>query len=137
MARNDSILVLSESFDRGWKAYDTGDSGQETGVKKTLASIFPFIFGKEVKSHVLVNNWANGWILDNKQQTSNNKLTLVYLPQYLEILGLLFLGIPLLFILISLYERFILPITTNVDAFFDLKANALRKKINKSLHPNS
>lgn len=128
--KDNSIITLSESYDKGWKAYEMKNKG-------ILASIFPFIFGKEVKSHVLVNNWANGWILDDKQHTSNTKLALVYLPQYLEILGLSLLGIPLLFILISLYERFMLPITTNVDAFFDVRANMLRRKINKSLHPNS
>lgn len=126
----DSIVTLSESYDNGWKAYDTGDRGQGTGIRDTLASMFPFFFGKEVKSHVLVNNWANGWIVNGSQ------ITVVYLPQYLEILGLSLLGIPLLFILISLYEKFMLPITTNVDRFFDAKANILRKKIDKTIHPN-
>ncbi|MBI2051841.1 hypothetical protein HYT33_03720 [Candidatus Roizmanbacteria bacterium] len=62
------IFVLNQSYNLGWKAYANG---------------------KELKNHVLVNNWANGWILDPStiQQYNNMTIRLVFLPQYLEFLG--------------------------------------------------
>lgn len=66
------VIILSQSFEPGWKAY--------VGA--------PF-FGKEIKDHVLVNNWANGWILKTSElSTTYSKLTIVFLPQYLEFLGM-------------------------------------------------
>lgn len=40
---------------------------------------------KIVENYILVNNWANGWVLDSE------KLIIVFLPQYLEYLGFVFL----------------------------------------------
>lgn len=73
---NAAILVLSQSFDSGWKAYNVKDKG-------VWNSFFPFIFGQELKQHILVNNWENGWVINNAQ------IVIVYLPQYLEYLGFL------------------------------------------------
>ncbi len=72
-----SVLVYSQSFEPGWKAYENG---------------------KELKEHVLVNNWANGWLIENSKVKSptfakasagrqNSKITIVFWPQYLEYLG--------------------------------------------------
>lgn len=54
-------FVLSQSYHPGWIAYQNG---------------------KELKNHVLVNNWANGWKLDGK-----GEVTVVFWPQYLEFAG--------------------------------------------------
>ncbi len=78
------MLVLSQSFDKGWRAYET--ECKNLNVKCKIQKILPFIFAKEIKDHVLVNNWENGWKL-NSQST----VIIVYLPQYLEYLGLGFL----------------------------------------------
>jgi len=51
-----------------------------------LNSLFPYLFGKELKEHVLVNNWANGWVLDNND-SPNHKFITIFWPQYLEYLG--------------------------------------------------
>ncbi len=62
-----SVITLSQSFDQGWKAYEDG---------------------KELKEHVLVNNWANGWVLEsNKLEVRSKKLVVIFWPQYLEYLG--------------------------------------------------
>jgi len=79
-------------------------------------SYFPFLFGEELKDHVLVNNWANGWKLSKNQlsivcsqsksklnQLSTNckqpiKIVIVFWPQYLEFLGFGFLFIGIIFI---------------------------------------
>ena len=86
-----TTLVLSQSYDSGWHAYQFNNS-QLTIINY----LFPFLFSKELKDHVLVNNWANGWILtDNK----NNTIIIVYLPQYLEYLGFILLGVGILLVL--------------------------------------
>lgn len=87
------FLVLYQAFDEGWKAYALATSNWPlaTSIKMAL----PFLFGEEMIEHVLVNNWANGWTLENAQLTTDNsQLVVVYLPQYLEYLGffLLFVG---------------------------------------------
>ncbi len=78
---NKNTLILSQSYDPGWHAYRIRD-----GKQGLLPQIFPFIFGEEIKNHVEINSWENGWIID--QQTGNNNLiVIVYLPQYLQYLG--------------------------------------------------
>ncbi len=71
VASQNSTLVLSQSYDKGWKAYETANS------------FLPFIFGKEIKTHVLVNNWANGWQISGDK----GKMVIIFLPQYLEYAG--------------------------------------------------
>ncbi|MDP1722565.1 MAG: hypothetical protein Q8L37_05130 [Candidatus Gottesmanbacteria bacterium] len=97
-----ATLILSQSFDPGWTAWE-----------KT--STFPYL--RQLKDHVLVNNWANGWKLNNTRHTSKTRNTnkiepsvattynlqpvtivLFFLPQLLEWLGLAFLPIPFLFV---------------------------------------
>lgn len=80
--KENALVELSQSFDPGWKAYRVADTNQKglTTIKRAL----PFVFGIEVKDHVKVNNWANGWIIGNSPQ-----LVIVYLPQYLQYFGLL------------------------------------------------
>jgi hypothetical protein len=88
-------IILSQSFDPGWKAYAMTDS--KWPIINSLKHTFPFVFGKEVKKHVKANNWANGWVLDNQELgTKNQELVIVYLPQYLQYIGFL-LPLALLF----------------------------------------
>jgi hypothetical protein len=64
--------------------------------------LIPF-FQPEIRDHVLMNNWENGWKLNNetmRQPASpaggcyNGRcdVVLIYLPQYLEYLGFALLG---------------------------------------------
>lgn len=81
------IIILSQAYSPGWKAF--------IGL--------PFV-GKELKEHVLINNWANGWRLDFGRETldhsknSNNlaSIILIFWPQYLEFVGFGLLGIVLI-----------------------------------------
>lgn len=91
--QNDTV-ILSQSHDDGWKAYETNNF---------LAKMFPFLFGKELKNHVLVNNWANGWKLD-APATDGSEVTIIYLPQYLEFIG--FLLLPIVFSILMFPSRF-------------------------------
>ena len=92
-------LVLSQSYDEGWKAFQIkNDWFIDSWYMKLL---IPF-FQPEIKDHILINNWENGWKLsDNKEQITNNKemkIVIVYLPQYLEYIGFGLLIITPLFI---------------------------------------
>ena len=97
----DGDLTFYQAFDKGWKAYKLEDD--KISIINGLEEFFPFIFGKEIKDHVLINNWANGWILNNKRvEQSDNRIVIVYLPQYLEYLGF---GILVTFALYALKYR--------------------------------
>jgi hypothetical protein len=71
-------------------------------IKNVFNLFFPFIFGKEIKEHMLINNWANGWRLEELPNTADQStLIIIFLPQYLEFLGFLLLIITFILILIS------------------------------------
>lgn len=52
--------MLSQSYDPMWKAYEVTEC--KLGF---LCTWLPYVFGKEIQEHVLVNNWANGWKIDS------------------------------------------------------------------------
>lgn len=77
-------ITLSQSYSPFWKAYEVKNDN-------LLSQIFPF-FGREIKKHVMVNNWKNGWIIDEgDQKAKNKKIAIIYLPQYLQYFGFLLL----------------------------------------------
>ncbi len=76
-ADESGVLVLSQAYHQSWKAY--------------------LPTGKEIKEHVLVNNWENGWVLEGKQ----SKIYLIFWPQYLEYLGFGLLGVALIWVAVS------------------------------------
>ncbi len=97
--QNKNIFIFYQSYHPLWKAYEielktpfgpSSGRGQNSKLKNFLGRAFPFLFGKEIKEHVLVNNWTNGWVLENSQlSTLNSQLIVIFLPQYLEYFGLL------------------------------------------------
>lgn len=101
------VLILSQSYHPGWKAYEVVGSNWQlaTSIKKMM----PFWFGNEIKEHVVVNGWENGWVLDNRaiEQYNNITIVLVFLPQYLEYVGfgLFILGFCIPFVLPRLTQR--------------------------------
>ena len=79
-------LVLNQAFEKGWVAIGAG-------------------------KHVLVNNWANGWVLDKKTiRQKDDKMdsvltvlpsesltvSIIFWPQLLQFLGFALLPIPFL-----------------------------------------
>lgn len=89
------FITLSQGFDSGWQAYQlTSDT--------TLGRSLPWLLGSRLE-HVEVNGWANGWTVS---QNKKGPVVILYLPQYLEGLGIL-LGITSLglFLIISLRPR--------------------------------
>lgn len=95
--QQNTTLILSQSFDPGWHAYKVNSTG-------ILSQMLPFLFGKRLEQHIEVNNWENGWKLinNNQQLTANDKslkIVIVYLPQYLEYLGMILGLFSLVFII--------------------------------------
>lgn len=60
-------LILFQSYSPGWVAFTNG----------------------KLLNHVLINNWANGWLLNNEvtKESSNGIIYIIFWPQYLEFLG--------------------------------------------------
>jgi hypothetical protein len=79
------FLKLSQSYSDSWKAYEMD------GKPNWIQVNFPFLFGKEIKEHVLINNWANGWALRPSDTTGSapqgRNIVIVFLPQYLQFIG--------------------------------------------------
>jgi hypothetical protein len=93
-----ATLYLSQSYHPGWKAYEI--KCQNSKLKCQIYSFFPFIFGKEIKEHVLVNNWANGWRIEKPPNPANQStLIIIFLPQYLEFLGFFMMGVGVLIVI--------------------------------------
>lgn len=101
-----NYYILYQSFHEGWKAYVMPVESQKSKVKSLLQEAFPFLFGTEIKEHVLVNNWANGWELKSAETSSdqpsdsegqlrpgNTNIVIIFWPQYLEYIGFVLLGI--------------------------------------------
>lgn len=96
----DTTLVLSQGFDFGWHAYQiTNDWLTDSWYMKLLIPML----GKELKNHVMVNNWENGWEIKNPQKPVT--IVLFYLPQYLEYLGFGLLGVSILFLLLTKQKK--------------------------------
>ncbi|RJQ38798.1 hypothetical protein C4559_00455 [Candidatus Microgenomates bacterium] len=105
---NQGTFVLSQAFHEGWLAYEIKDhpSAGGSNIKNKIATFFPFFFGQRLEGHVLVNNWENGFKIQNSkfksqnlnskgksneasamEQLNNGTIILIFWPQYLEYLG--------------------------------------------------
>ncbi len=93
---NARTLYLSQAFDQGWKAYYVESSIFD--IRYSIKTYFPFLFGKEIKEHFVVSNWANRWGLDPRSQMSDVRyqgsdisdqasIIIVFWPQYLQFVG--------------------------------------------------
>lgn len=93
----DTVAVLSQAYDPGWNAFLI----QNQALPGFLQQTVPFLVGRRLSDHLLINNWENGWSL-NQPITPSDTVVLVYLPQYLEYAGF---GILVLFGLILWLKR--------------------------------
>ena len=85
---DNSTLVLSQAYDKGWTAYRAD--------RRVPTFLVPF-FGKKIVDHVLVNNWQNGWKIGEEDR----EIAIVYLPQYLEFIGFGFLALGVVWFMLS------------------------------------
>lgn len=94
------IFALNTSFHEGWKAYSV--KRETYNVKRIINQLFPFVFGTELKKHVLVNNWANGWKTTCNAERVTCSVVTIFLPQYLEYIGFFILGLTLACVILFL-----------------------------------
>ncbi len=91
------VLTLSQSYNPGWGAYWVESTDNE--LINFLNLYFPFVFGKKIKEHVVVNNWANGWVVEAEEVDKNDKIVLFFWPQYLQFVGFVLVAFTLVFLL--------------------------------------
>jgi len=110
-----TALILSQSYDEGWRAYTIQNAECRMQnffcrIQNWLSLTFPFLFGKELKDHVLVNNWENAWVIQMgngewKMENNGNIIILFFLPQLLEWIGFALLPLPFLFLFFQSFEK--------------------------------
>ncbi len=120
-AQKAPIALSYSSYHPGWKAYQIPNSPSSVktsaGKQFPISKLLPFLFGRELRDHVLVNNWANGWVLpkgsqltvdssrpNSEQRTVNSEqsIVIVFWPQYLEYIGFFILVITFIMIVVIL-----------------------------------
>ncbi len=91
---NPETIVLGEAYEPGWQAFFV-DS-------QTPGWLAPFL-GQKLTSHRIINGWENGWTVTNGEWPMNHEhdvIKILFLPQYLEFLGMFLTGTVLLFVFI-------------------------------------
>lgn len=84
-------IVLQQSYHSGWNAYSIQNTQSSIFNFQSWKYYLPFLFGKKLEDHVLVNNWANGWSLPPTTNQQPTTIVILFWPQYLEYLGFLLL----------------------------------------------
>lgn len=77
-----TLVALSYAYNKGYHVYNISC---EDGLLCLFRALFSPVFGQELE-HVEVNGWKNGWIAPK-----DGNFVIVYVPQYLEYLGLILL----------------------------------------------
>lgn len=76
--KGDGLITLNQGFEEGWTAF-----------------IFPkSIFSPEILKHIKVNSWENGWYVPSGE----NKIYIVFWPQILEFIGIIFVFLSFAFV---------------------------------------
>ena len=88
-----NVLTNNQSFHSGWLAFSCPFDGTQ-GKRSSVFSC------RLLKDHVLVNNWANGWLVPQGFALHDSRYTIIFWPQYLEYIG--FLIFLVTFVILSL-----------------------------------
>ena len=91
-SNNSQYLTLAQTFDKGWAAFEIPKNIKPSHLNAYLA---PF-YGKKISDHLKIDNWANGWQINNTAQN----IVIIYIPQYFQFAGIVLLLLTL--ILLSL-----------------------------------
>ncbi|MFH0773821.1 MAG: hypothetical protein V1922_05940 [bacterium] len=102
---NHTIITNNEAFEKNWKAFQINAEG---GNISWIQTHFPSLFGTELTSHVLVNNWANGWDITGIKLNDKAKIVILFWPQYLE-----YIGFVMIVLCLSIVILWPIPIHTN------------------------
>ncbi len=71
--------ILYQSNKVGWHAYQISDNN-------FTHLYFPFLFGREIKEKVSINNWAQAWVIP-PSSNNDSKIIMIFTPQILEYAG--------------------------------------------------
>lgn len=94
---NPATLLFDQAYEQNWKGFVMDSS------YKYIPQLLAPVFGKSIdESHVLVNNWANGWSITKDNIVNNVYFTAIYLPQYLFYCGILITIITLIIALLPI-----------------------------------
>ena len=77
LPKETKTIVLDQMYHEGWSLYKVKDFS-------LMTKLFPWMYGKKVGSHVVVNNWENGWNVE-----SGGTYIAIFWPQYLEYIGII------------------------------------------------
>lgn len=109
-AEGSFVLVFSDSFNKGWKAYirqKADDERLKAKGEEPLSALWSAWSDRgnrlEIKEHFMVNGFANGWIVQTGQEAKgegqkaqNFEIVLEYKPQILLEAGVLISAVTLL-----------------------------------------
>ncbi|MCX7996641.1 MAG: hypothetical protein N2691_02665 [Patescibacteria group bacterium] len=119
------FVVLNQSFDKGWRAFTVADTQGwlvDTALGRLIA---PFVLqGQAIEEHVKVNGWANGWKLPGAADRTGQEVILVFLPQYIQYIGL-FVTVTTLLVIGVMYMRSAKRYYTQLPQEFFKKKSAL------------
>jgi len=129
-ADSTTIITNDTAFDSGWNAYIVSSDNW-------ISKAFPFFRGTKIENHIKVNNWANGWEIteqnNDQLKGANSKVVFVFMPQYLEYLGLILAGIPIaVFLMLSIKKVRLAGLRNrfkNINSFFEIKSDIFKNKI--------
>lgn len=84
-----ATIVLSERYQPGWMAFIINNSRSD--IVNFINKNFPFIGRQQIAQHYVVNNWKNGWTIHSSMINDESLIIIIFLPQYLEHIGLMLL----------------------------------------------
>lgn len=85
----EGLIVLGQGYESGWLGF-----GFEEDNLSVFNKAFPWFMG-DILKHTRVNSWANGWFVPE----DNQKLIIVFWPQYLEYFGMTIMVLGLVFLI--------------------------------------
>lgn len=85
------VIYFDQSYHSGWKAFIINNN--------SYSKVLPYFFGTELKNHIKINNWANGWQL-SEEIPSYKSIMIIFWPSLLMYCGYGFLFLSLIGILL-------------------------------------
>jgi len=99
--KENTTLTLRQGYHAGWSAYVIGNTNTQTHF---LQRYMPFLFGSRLRDHVLVNGWANGWVIESSKCTNGCTIIVLFWPVYLLVFGYIVLIVTFLRLILVKYK---------------------------------
>lgn len=115
-----TLITLSYAYNSGFHAYVTTCTHGFTCIIRNFLSP---IFGHELQ-HLKISSWKNGWLMPHE-----GSIVIIFIPQYLEYIGLAIFILTLLMLIITLL--FNTNKSRQLAIFFEKKSLILKYKIDR------